>query len=195
VYDEYPAGAVTDPAGPEQNANASRVLRGGAWNNNPDNCRSAYRNNNAPDNRNNNIGFRLALHFRDAGHCPGADARNRRAHGPGGRGVESPGPVPAPPRMIPRRGQTHAVRPGGSGRSNPTVPPGLFGFVRLAPSGRHSFGPGHWRRFAPPRKPGKAGISSIIFAPRGVGRQRDLARAPRRLRPARTAGTPVRVSP
>ncbi len=37
----------------------SRVLRGGAWNNNPMNCRAANRNHNAPDNRNNNIGFRV----------------------------------------------------------------------------------------------------------------------------------------
>ena len=37
------------------------VLRGGSWNNNPRNCRSAYRNNNAPDNRNNNIGFRVVF--------------------------------------------------------------------------------------------------------------------------------------
>jgi formylglycine-generating enzyme required for sulfatase activity len=36
-------------------------LRGGSWNNNPQHCRTAYRNNNEPDNRNNNIGFRLAL--------------------------------------------------------------------------------------------------------------------------------------
>nr|WP_233744878.1 SUMF1/EgtB/PvdO family nonheme iron enzyme [Leptodesmis sichuanensis] len=34
-------------------------MRGGSWNNNPRNCRSAYRNNNNPDNRNNNIGFRV----------------------------------------------------------------------------------------------------------------------------------------
>ncbi len=35
------------------------VLRGGSWNNNARNARSAYRNNNTPDKRNNNIGFRL----------------------------------------------------------------------------------------------------------------------------------------
>ena len=39
----------------------SRVLRGGSWNNdNPDNFRCANRNNNHPDNRNHNNGFRLA---------------------------------------------------------------------------------------------------------------------------------------
>lgn len=39
----------------------SRVLRGGSWINNGRNARSAYRNRNEPDNRNDNIGFRLAL--------------------------------------------------------------------------------------------------------------------------------------
>ncbi|MBP7498187.1 MAG: SUMF1/EgtB/PvdO family nonheme iron enzyme [Bacteroidales bacterium] len=34
-------------------------MRGGSWNNNATNCRSANRNNNSPDNRNNNIGFRV----------------------------------------------------------------------------------------------------------------------------------------
>ncbi|MBW4668012.1 MAG: SUMF1/EgtB/PvdO family nonheme iron enzyme [Cyanomargarita calcarea GSE-NOS-MK-12-04C] len=37
------------------------MLRGGSWNNNPENCRSANRNWNTPDNRNNNIGFRLVV--------------------------------------------------------------------------------------------------------------------------------------
>jgi hypothetical protein len=37
------------------------VLRGGAFNNNPHNVRCAYRNNNNPDNRNNNIGFRVVV--------------------------------------------------------------------------------------------------------------------------------------
>ncbi len=36
-----------------------RVVRGGSWNNNRDNARAAYRNWNHPDNRNNNIGFRV----------------------------------------------------------------------------------------------------------------------------------------
>ena len=61
-----------------------RVLRGGSWNNKPANLRSANRNRNAPDNRNNNIGLRLAstacgqsVHPFDRMHgvpgvCPGA---------------------------------------------------------------------------------------------------------------------------
>ena len=36
-----------------------RVVRGGSWNNTAANARGAYRNNNEPGNRNNNLGFRL----------------------------------------------------------------------------------------------------------------------------------------
>ena len=39
----------------------SRVVRGGSWNNNQDNARAAYRNNNDPDNRNDNNGFRVVV--------------------------------------------------------------------------------------------------------------------------------------
>lgn len=38
-----------------------RVLRGAAFNNEADNARCAYRNNDNPDNRNINIGFRVAV--------------------------------------------------------------------------------------------------------------------------------------
>jgi formylglycine-generating enzyme required for sulfatase activity len=40
---------------------SDRVVRGGAWNNNADNCRMANRNNNRPNNANNNNGFRIVL--------------------------------------------------------------------------------------------------------------------------------------
>jgi hypothetical protein len=49
---------------------SNRVIRGGSWNNNARNCRSANRNNDNPDNRNNNLGFRAVLppaQSRDAG--------------------------------------------------------------------------------------------------------------------------------
>jgi formylglycine-generating enzyme required for sulfatase activity len=35
------------------------VKRGGSWDNNGQNLRSAQRNNDNPSNRNNNLGFRL----------------------------------------------------------------------------------------------------------------------------------------
>jgi formylglycine-generating enzyme required for sulfatase activity len=38
----------------------TRVVRGGSWNNNPNNCRVSVRNRNNPNNRNNNMGFRVA---------------------------------------------------------------------------------------------------------------------------------------
>ena len=38
---------------------SNRVLRGGSWNNNAQNCRVANRNNNTPSSRNSNNGFRL----------------------------------------------------------------------------------------------------------------------------------------
>ena len=40
--------------------NSPRVLRGGAWNNEPQNLRSANRNRSTAKNRNNNVGFRVA---------------------------------------------------------------------------------------------------------------------------------------
>jgi len=49
-----------------------QVVRGGSWNNNAINARVANRNNNNPSNRNNNIGFRLALSSGDS-----AGERNR----------------------------------------------------------------------------------------------------------------------
>lgn len=54
----YSSSAQTNPTGPA--SGSDRVIRGGSWNNNPQNCRVANRNNNTPGNRNNNVGFRLA---------------------------------------------------------------------------------------------------------------------------------------
>jgi len=55
-------GSRFDPANaPEAwTAPCRRVVRGGSWSNTPDNLRSANRNRNTTDNRNNNLGFRVA---------------------------------------------------------------------------------------------------------------------------------------
>jgi len=52
-----------------------RVLRGGDWNNNPGNARVSNRNNDTPDNRNNNNGFRLAFQLKGADGCRFIDPR------------------------------------------------------------------------------------------------------------------------
>ena len=56
---DYPRQAVIDPLGPDQGT--FRVLRGGSWYYIGRNVRSANRGGDEPDNRNVNIGFRLAL--------------------------------------------------------------------------------------------------------------------------------------
>ncbi|NGZ59029.1 MAG: hypothetical protein CV081_00825, partial [Nitrospira sp. LK265] len=48
-----------------------RMIRGGSWNNKPDNLRVSNRNRNTTDNRNNNIGFRLVQSARTASSRPG----------------------------------------------------------------------------------------------------------------------------
>ena len=58
-YADYPKGKGADPTGP---ANGScRLLRGGAWGYYPTNCRSANRGRDSPRNRNDGVGFRVAL--------------------------------------------------------------------------------------------------------------------------------------
>jgi formylglycine-generating enzyme required for sulfatase activity len=49
--------AVTDPAGAD--SGLKRVVRGGGWDGPASNCRSAYRNSDAPSFRRSSVGFRL----------------------------------------------------------------------------------------------------------------------------------------
>ena len=58
------------------------MIRGGSWNNDPQNARVANRNNNGPTNRNHNLGFRLAN--------TGNAAWNRVLHGRRGCGTFCP---------------------------------------------------------------------------------------------------------
>jgi hypothetical protein len=79
---------------------SNRVNRGGSWNNNAVNCRSANRNRNSPGNRNDNLGFRLL----STRLC-----RRRRVHGGGARAA---GQVQA---IIPRRVGVQSARTNNNG--------------------------------------------------------------------------------
>jgi formylglycine-generating enzyme required for sulfatase activity len=62
--DFYSTGPGTDPKGPS--TGEYRVLRGGCWYNRPVFCRSARRDSNRPDYRDDGIGFRVVLQVGDA---------------------------------------------------------------------------------------------------------------------------------
>ena len=78
----------------------SRLLRGGNWNNNSNNCRGSQRNNNNPNNANNNIGFRAVS-------TPRLELRQEIAAGK----AKSPGAKPGLPKS------SCATRAGESRRS------------------------------------------------------------------------------
>ncbi|WP_353739598.1 SUMF1/EgtB/PvdO family nonheme iron enzyme [Accumulibacter sp.] len=71
---------LREPDGPP----VGRVLRGGSWNNTPQNARSAQRNRNDTTNRKDNNGFRLASTLRIAGSVAFTDAPDVHGsiHGP-----------------------------------------------------------------------------------------------------------------
>jgi hypothetical protein len=90
------------------------MIRGGSWNNDAQNCRSANRNNNSPDNRNNNVGFRLASSRQRP------DAVRPRIHRLRQCPDHRPGPVPRN-----NRGQTCPARRPLVGVTVRTLPPGI----------------------------------------------------------------------
>ena len=78
---------------------SNRVIRGGSWNNNAQNCRSANRNNN-PSNNNNNNGFRLCCSAApQEGELPAVPAAvlfpQRSARGADPTGTKRPRPAAA----------------------------------------------------------------------------------------------------
>ena len=58
-YGAYPSTAQTNPKGSK--AGSNHVLRGGSWDNDAGDCRTARRLTGDPDLRNSNLGFRLVL--------------------------------------------------------------------------------------------------------------------------------------
>ena len=63
VYGDYAQGLASEWQSPADVANKRFILRGGGWFLRPLNLRASNRNSNAPDNHNNNVGFRLARHL------------------------------------------------------------------------------------------------------------------------------------
>ena len=70
-YGDYSTSPVVDPVGPVTGSN--RVDRGGSWSRVAADCRSAFRNRNAPSTRRNSLGFRLALSSSGIPKSPEAD--------------------------------------------------------------------------------------------------------------------------
>jgi len=63
-WGEHPSTAVHDPTG--ATAGSSRVDRGGSWCDGARNCRSAHRGLDAPEDRDGDLGFRVASSSVDA---------------------------------------------------------------------------------------------------------------------------------
>ena len=55
----YSSSSQVNPTG--ANSGSYRVGRGGSWRHAARGCRSSYRNNSTPDNRNDSLGLRLIL--------------------------------------------------------------------------------------------------------------------------------------
>ena len=60
-YLNYPTGSVIDPSSPASTIATSRVFRGGAYYDDSERVRAAFRNGNPPGNRFSGLGFRPAL--------------------------------------------------------------------------------------------------------------------------------------
>ena len=72
-YGEYPKGAVRNPTGPK--VGSDRVCRGGSWDFEAANCRSAFRNWNYPSLRLDYYGLRVALSLTRIPKSPESDSK------------------------------------------------------------------------------------------------------------------------
>ena len=136
---------------------AARVVRGGSWNNEPRRVRAAVRNRNAPHNRNNNLGFRLAI--------PPTKAQSRYVHGYNGRAVwASMSPFPglagtgAPNSIVTGR---WGAGPKACRRSCAHFQPAAI--VRRQPASRHD---GNGASITPGRFANRHGRGMVQYTPR-----------------------------
>ena len=58
-HNDYEGAPTNGSAWADRDKEASRIIRGGSWDDNPRYCRSAYRGYIIPDNRSDDIGFRV----------------------------------------------------------------------------------------------------------------------------------------
>ncbi|NJR60179.1 MAG: formylglycine-generating enzyme family protein [Cyanobacteria bacterium CRU_2_1] len=58
-HENYQGAPIDGSAWLTENDNQSRLLRGGSWDNSPDNCRSANRDHYDPENQGFDVGFRV----------------------------------------------------------------------------------------------------------------------------------------
>jgi hypothetical protein len=80
-----PSGLALSCAPAPEQPQSSRVLRGGSWNNNPQNLRSANRNRNQPDNPHPSLPHKWGREgWGRLPSCQHALRRSRRDHGPAG---------------------------------------------------------------------------------------------------------------
>lgn len=117
-------------------ASCFSMIRGGNWNNDPQNVRVSYRNNNSPGNRNNNIGFRVLSSLQLETIPNGQQFARSRDANPSPRMDHRPAPaweIPTQDRMaapMPRPPGLRAVRPSASGPFAYLRPPPLHATVR-----------------------------------------------------------------
>ncbi len=111
-----------------------RTVRGGSWGSNSGDARCAYRNRNAPDNFNNNIGFRVLSH--DLERLAGKSRWNQKRDG--ATTLETAPPVPGWPYRFSPLLPAHFGQGRGRGWGQPNIKPASRPLVALVRRSRRA---------------------------------------------------------